>query len=187
MTNPTLGTEPDPNNPSNQSAKDVFVFEALTRSKGQYLRFNSPLKIRHYPSGKYLAVDTDGNTRLVDDCKVENEERDVKWDLCDLSDMTFYVMSTEVTNSDFIPNTAWSVRIEFRPKDSPRLYFMKTRESLVEFSSNQNVLNQNVLKVMPIDRPEHEKLSRTKDFIRACKTYSNTLSDPKNQLNSFDI
>ena len=38
-------------------AKGVWAFEFKTRNAGGSIRWNTPLRIRHVPSGRYLAVD----------------------------------------------------------------------------------------------------------------------------------
>ena len=38
-------------------AKGVWAFEFKTRTAGGSIRWNTPLRIRHVPSGRYLAVD----------------------------------------------------------------------------------------------------------------------------------
>jgi hypothetical protein len=119
------GSDPDPTNPANQSSKGVWVFESLNRSMGDNIEWNKPIRIRHYPSGKYLAVDiTDPTTLgtsdwyetyLMDDASTEFEERDESiWDLCQMKNMVFYIASTELTNTNAMPSTAWSVRVEHR-------------------------------------------------------------------------
>ena len=49
---------PDPNHPSNRSAKAVWTFEYIERSTGGSVKWNSPVRIKHASSGKYLSVDT---------------------------------------------------------------------------------------------------------------------------------
>ena len=48
-------------------------------------------------------------TRLVDDASMEEgEERDESiWDLCQMKNMVFYIASTELTNTNAMPSTAW--------------------------------------------------------------------------------
>ena len=57
-------------------------------------------------------------TYLVDDSlQPQGETRDKsKWDLADMQDMTFYIVSTENTHLESLPLTPWSVRIEHRRK-----------------------------------------------------------------------
>lgn len=70
-------------------------------------------------SGKYLAVDSDNpqkrpsatwyDTYLADDANLTTsggEQRDKsKWDLTNIRNQTFYVISTEVTHLDVLPPT----------------------------------------------------------------------------------
>ena len=50
------GEDPDPSNPLNQSSKGVWCFENTKRSSGSVVKWDHPVRIRHMPSGKYLAV-----------------------------------------------------------------------------------------------------------------------------------
>ena len=71
-------------------------------------------------------------THLVDDASMqESEERDQSiWDLCQMKNMVFYIASTELTNTNAMPATAWSVRIEHRMSlgggPDQTLYFSST-------------------------------------------------------------
>jgi hypothetical protein len=49
---------PDPNHPANKSAKAVWAFEYIDRSKGGSIQWNGQFRLRHVGSGKYLSVDT---------------------------------------------------------------------------------------------------------------------------------
>ena len=46
-----------PNNPMNLSAKSMFIFEYHTRLISGFVRWNSPVRIRHVATGRYLYVD----------------------------------------------------------------------------------------------------------------------------------
>ena len=113
--------QPDPANPKNQSAKGVWVFETKERSKGDYIWWSSPVRIRHYASGKYLAVKHDSedgsnfDCYLVDDSMRDLEERDQsKWDLAPMAEMLFYVAPSDNVDSNALPNTTWSLKVEHR-------------------------------------------------------------------------
>lgn len=49
----------DPTDPRNFSAKAVWVFENVSRLTSTVVTADDPVRIRHVPSGRYLAVDTE--------------------------------------------------------------------------------------------------------------------------------
>lgn len=52
------GEEPDPTDPRNHTSKSIWTFEPVSRRRSSTVRWNTPVRIRHVPSGRYLAVDT---------------------------------------------------------------------------------------------------------------------------------
>ena len=140
-------------------------------------------------------------THLVDDASLEEGEyRDESiWDLCQMKNMVFYIASTELANTNAMPLTACSVRVEHRMSlgggPDQTLYFHNTErmkplsknntpEDGVMLTSTRIVFstewsNQNILKMMPAPEEEIPNLYKVKDFIPACATYAATLSDSK--------
>jgi hypothetical protein len=55
---PDMGDTPDPTDPKHQVPKSVWCFEPLKRSTAQVVAWDSEIRVRHVPSGRYLAVDT---------------------------------------------------------------------------------------------------------------------------------
>jgi hypothetical protein len=52
-----LGETPDPTDPKNQSTKSVWSFEYVKRSQCAPIGWGLSVRVRHVPSGRYLAVD----------------------------------------------------------------------------------------------------------------------------------
>lgn len=50
--------EPDPTDPRNHVAKGLWAFERYRRSSASAVTWGEAVRIRHLPSGRYLAVDT---------------------------------------------------------------------------------------------------------------------------------
>jgi len=121
------GSEPDPMNPANHSAKGLWCFEPLQRTRVTTLGWSAPCRVRHLPSGKYLAVDTASplqvgadsgdawyGTQLVDDALTP--ETEPYSDLATLvapARMVFHVSSAEKVTTDKLPRSDSSVRLEF--------------------------------------------------------------------------
>ena len=105
----------------------------------RYVEWDVPVRIRHYASGKYLAVLRNTapearshgeqwyETHLVDDSKLTHlqghEKRDpAQWNLADHRDTVFHIVSTESTDNEALPSaSAWSIRLEFHMSDTPGL------------------------------------------------------------------
>ena len=49
-------SDPDPRDARNQSAKGIWAFEGIQRFKGGGILWGAPVKLKHVPSHKYLAV-----------------------------------------------------------------------------------------------------------------------------------
>lgn len=77
--------------------------------------WDTPVRIRHVVSGRYLAVDTEDvmkelavqnemlfSTFLVDDAAVEDDE-DGLWNLASQEQMTFYISSADAVDDDKVP------------------------------------------------------------------------------------
>jgi hypothetical protein len=52
-------------NPANFSAKAVWCFENVDRTTASTVKWRTPLRLRHVPSGKYLSVDSLSPTKLA--------------------------------------------------------------------------------------------------------------------------
>jgi hypothetical protein len=52
-------------NPANFSAKAVWRFENVDRTRSSTVKWHSPLRLRHVASGKYLSVDSLNPTKIV--------------------------------------------------------------------------------------------------------------------------
>jgi len=121
------GSEPDPMNPANHSAKGLWCFEPLQRTEVTTVGWSAPCRVRHVPSGKYLAVDTASplqvgeengdawyGTQLVDDALTPATEP--YSDLATLvapARMVFHISSAEKVTTDKLPRSDSSVRLEF--------------------------------------------------------------------------
>lgn len=49
---------PDPTDPEHQTPKSVWCFEPFNRTHAQLVGWDTKVRVRHVPSGRYLAVDT---------------------------------------------------------------------------------------------------------------------------------
>jgi hypothetical protein len=128
----------DPTDPRNISSKSVWVFESLTRLSSSVVRRDTAVRIRHVPSGRYLAVDTSSEhyqkseseswyrTFLVDDAfdfeslsdpleYMTDEEREGEFPLGKLADaasLVFYITDCDSVDLPLSYNN--SIRIEHR-------------------------------------------------------------------------
>jgi hypothetical protein len=109
----------DASNPIHLSAKAVWCFEPVDLTHCCEIRFNSPLRLKHVPSGKYLSVDSfspGAIRRNVSDASVENDNMSKMGMLYDtslvfkgdpdiedgrigsMSSLVFYLVPTDVTS-----------------------------------------------------------------------------------------
>ena len=56
---PDLGEDPDPTDPKNHFPKGVWCFEPRSRGTSGTVDWDKPIRVRHVPSGRYLAVNTE--------------------------------------------------------------------------------------------------------------------------------
>jgi hypothetical protein len=140
-----LGENPDPTDPTHQIVKSVWCFETMKRSNSDVVSWDKQVRVRHVPSGRYLAVDTsepikveDGGqhecwyrTFLVDDSSREEDEineeklmnifddqgRNLGFKTIEYKSMIFTVTAADVTNSNFVPDSNVSLRLEHPYKD----------------------------------------------------------------------
>jgi hypothetical protein len=125
------GRTPDPSDPSNQNVKSLWCFEHESRAMLGPCSWEQPVRIRHVPSGKYLAINTNQplfsgdieerpetwySTQLVDDAYDEDlmDVRDEPLVLADPPSMLFYFTPTGPDNGSTIPNHDVGVRLVHR-------------------------------------------------------------------------
>ena len=117
-TSTTLRDEADP---ANHCPKQLWAFEPLTRSTCVCVRWDSPFRIRHVPSGRYLAIDlsreisaeissaTTGKwftACLVDDEKYYEDDAaadEIGFKEADATSMIFQASATDVNMGEFVP------------------------------------------------------------------------------------
>jgi hypothetical protein len=114
----------DPTNPVNHSAKGLWSFEPLRRNHTVPTGWESAVRVRHVPSGLYLAVDiakpntvsaneTWYNAILVDDALTEDTEMLSEGaNLAPPENMIFHVHSADKTTAQFIPDSNVSIQLE---------------------------------------------------------------------------
>jgi len=106
-------THKQPSNPLNLSAKSMFIFEYQTRLISGFVRWNSPVRIKHVGSGRYLAVESQHDPSLsaskrIHRCYLANlTESDA------LTTSLFHIVPTD-QQGEFIPEAHVSMRIEHR-------------------------------------------------------------------------
>jgi len=226
---PISGEDPDPSNPLNQSSKGVWCFENLKRSQGSVVKWGSPVRIRHMPSGKYLAVNTedpayeqvneDGASWfaafMVDDAADIEEELSETTRYCAESQMIFYVVSSEPSDTEAMPSTECAIRIEHRfqhidengRSENMSIFLHNTevakavrvddngvplqrdnvicRSLKVCFSSLKSA--QDFIKVMPVSQCELSILQKVKALIPPCKLYTAGLTDRERPISQDEI
>lgn len=127
------GSDPDPSNPSNHNAKGVWCFEPLHRSLQTVIPWNSPVRVRHMPSGLYLAVDNNktldinrhdsgsgggGNEVWYSTYLVEDATDSYQSEYADSSSLThpenmiFYITSADRMYASHMPRGDISIRLE---------------------------------------------------------------------------
>jgi hypothetical protein len=127
---PDLGENPDPTDPLHQVPKSVWAFEPLRRTISEVVEWDGKIRVRHVPSGRYLAVDTSApvkediggqqerwfRTFLVDDASREEDltENDagLGFKTVALESMIFTVSAADVTSSNYVPDSNVSLRLE---------------------------------------------------------------------------
>jgi hypothetical protein len=124
--------EANPSNPRHHNAKGVWQLEPLTRTTRKTVPWKSPVRIRHVPSGCYLAINTSeplgGSlqtevdsyaTYLVEDCMDEFESvfADQSYSATH-ANMIFYISPGDVLFGTHVPNADIFIRIEHHMKSS---------------------------------------------------------------------
>jgi hypothetical protein len=132
------GADPDPANPMNHLSKGVWCFEpALTRTVKTVVSWDTPVRLRHVPSGRYLALNTSKpiatpnansfgaegdewfSTFLVDDALTPSTAAFTE--VCQMvppEQMVFRVFSADLASGEHVPNVDVSVRLEHHFVDS---------------------------------------------------------------------
>jgi hypothetical protein len=132
----------DASNPIHLSAKAVWCFEGLDRTRCTEVKWESPLRIRHVPTGKFLSVisnspailsePTEGvyyDSALVFDVDLDAEEGE----LGSASSMVFNLVATDVT-SDTLKTVVSTVRLEHRTHTGRVLHFVAAKEAKPEIN-----------------------------------------------------
>lgn len=195
----------DINNVEQLSAKGLWVFENPNRSVGSSIPWtNSPVRIRHAVSGKYLSCQTSKEDRkgyfqvaLCFDIDLSAAAGDFGSE----ESLLFYILPMEKTEEDNLPNATSTVRIEHRHIDGRHLHLnhiwlpkapLKSTKILeshkkggtrIMFSLTQSA--EDMLKLIPTTREEKlliNKIVSKRSHIDSCRWRMENARSVPNEL-----